>query len=91
MQDIGHIYSFFTLFVNFALLFNGGRRESWLRAMVSLFRWHISRSMVSGRVSRQEHGIEKVHPMGKLMEPSEPGFQFGPMEREGDTRLKRGV
>jgi len=47
--------------------------------------------MVSGRVSRQEHGIEKVHPMGKLMEPSEPGFQFGPMEREGDTRLKRGV
>jgi len=30
--------------------------------MVSLFRWYISRSMVSGRVSRQEHGIEKVHP-----------------------------
>jgi len=36
-----------------------GRRQFF--AQVSLFRWHISRSMVSGRVSRQEHGIEMVH------------------------------
>jgi len=33
-------------------------------AQVSLFRWHISQSMLLGRVSRQEHGIEKVHPPG---------------------------
>ena len=27
MQDIGHIYSFFTLFVNFSLLFNGAEES----------------------------------------------------------------
>ena len=29
-------------------------------AKVSLVRWNISRLMVSGRVDRQKHGIEKV-------------------------------
>jgi len=43
--------------------------------MVSLFRWHISRSMLSGWVSRQEHGIEKVHPSKRLESARGPLFE----------------
>ena len=55
-------------------------------AKVSLFQWYISRSMVSGRVSCQKHGIEKVCSANSL-----PPHSTTPFPKRQQQRKKKEI
>ena len=90
MQDIGHIYSFFTLFVNFSLLFNGAEESDgsmqWFHFFDGIFpgQWYPegfhAKIMVLKRFTR-----EKCYDKSMRLIPSQPIYSVTsstPMHRE---------